>query len=161
MLLKAVRFVAVMLAALALGLSFCHLMQLPARMGWDQYLWVGSTVQGGPEALFGRVGPLIDVVAVLSLLLLGALLRNQSLAVFRLTAFAALAYAAALVLWWAEIYPVNVELTKWVSGPVPDDWSEWRSRWEWGHATIAALEFIGFAALIWSLLVDTPNKTSS
>ena len=45
--LKGIRFVAIMLAALTLGLGFCHLMQLPSRMGWDQYLWVGSTVQGG------------------------------------------------------------------------------------------------------------------
>ena len=46
-----------MLAALTLGLSFCHLMQLPSRMGWDQYLWVGSTVQGGLYACSARSAP--------------------------------------------------------------------------------------------------------
>jgi hypothetical protein len=55
MLLKVTRFVALLLAALTLGMSFCHLMQLPARMGWDQYLWVGSTVQSGLYSLFGSV----------------------------------------------------------------------------------------------------------
>ena len=37
MALKVTRFIALMLAALTLGLGVAHLMQLPARMGWDQY----------------------------------------------------------------------------------------------------------------------------
>ena len=41
MLLKGTRFAAIMLAALTLGMGICHVMQLPARMAWDQYLWVG------------------------------------------------------------------------------------------------------------------------
>jgi hypothetical protein len=46
-LLKAIRFAAILFAALTLGMGFCHLLELPSRMGWDQYIWVGSTVQGG------------------------------------------------------------------------------------------------------------------
>jgi hypothetical protein len=53
MALRIVRFAALMLGALTLGMGLCHLLQLPARMGWDQYLWVGSTVQGGLYSLFG------------------------------------------------------------------------------------------------------------
>ena len=60
-LLKGLRFVAVMLAALTLAMGICHLMQLPARMGWDQYLWVGSTVQGGLYHLFGSIGAIIGL----------------------------------------------------------------------------------------------------
>ncbi len=69
MFLKVWRFIAVMLAALTLGLGFCHLMQLPARMAWDQYLWVGSTVQGGLYAWFGSVGAMIFITAVIVLAL--------------------------------------------------------------------------------------------
>jgi len=67
MFLKAIRFVAIMLAALTLGLGFCHLMQLPARMEWDQYLWVGSTVQGGLYAMFGSIGAVMFVATVIAL----------------------------------------------------------------------------------------------
>ena len=56
-----VRFIALLLAALTLGMGLCHLLQLPSRMGWDQYLWVGSTVQGGLYSLFGSVGAVIDI----------------------------------------------------------------------------------------------------
>ena len=71
---------------------------------------------------------------------------------------AALLFALALVLWWVLVYPVNVELAKWVNGPVPDDWTSYRARWEWGHAIIALTELSGFAALVAAVLADTPRN---
>lgn len=159
MLLKGTRFAASMLAALTLGLSFCHLMQLPSRFGWDQYLWVGSTVQGGPYAMFGSVGAVIFVVTVIALALLAYFTREHRRPGFGLALSAALLFALALVLWWVLVYPVNVELAKWVNGPVPPDWTDYRARWEWGHAIIAAVEFLGFAALIAAVLADTPRSS--
>jgi anthrone oxygenase-like protein len=161
MVLKVSRFVAVMLAALTLGMGFCHLMQLPARMGWDQYLWVGSTVQGGLYNTFGSVGALIDVAAAIALALLAYFVREHGRPGFRLALAAALLFALALVLWWVLVYPVNVELAKWVNGPVPSDWTEYRSRWEWGHAIISLLELAGFAALIALVLTDTSPQAEA
>ena len=147
-----------MLAALTFGLGFCHLMQLPSRLGWDQYLWVGSTVQGGLYALFGSVGAVIFVATVIALALLAYLVREHGRAGFKLAAAAAALFAFALVLWWVLIYPVNVELAKWVDGPVPADWTSYRARWEWGHAIISLVELLGFAALVGSVLADTPRN---
>jgi len=158
MLLKGTRFVAILLAALTLGLGFCHLMQLPSRLGWDQYLWVGSTVQGGLYAAFGSVGAVIFVATVIALALLTYFTREHDRPGFRLALAAALLFALAFVLWWVLVYPVNVELAKWVNGPVPSDWTDYRARWEWGHAIIAVTELIGFAALIASVLADTPRN---
>ncbi|MGZ8401082.1 MAG: DUF1772 domain-containing protein [Methyloceanibacter sp.] len=158
MLLKATRFIAVMLAALTLGMGLCHLMQLPARMAWDQYLWVGSTVQGGLYAMFGTIGAVIDVATVIVLALLAYFVREHRRPGFRLALAAVVLFAFALVLWWVLVYPVNVELAKWVNGPVPADWTEYRSRWEWGHAVISLLELAGFAALVASVLEDTPRS---
>ena len=155
MFLRGVRFVAIMLAALTLGLGFCHLMQLPSRLGWDQYLWVGSTVQGGLYAAFGSVGAVIDVAAVIVLALLAYFVREHRRPGFRLALSAALLFALGLVLWWVLVYPVNVELAKWVNGPVTSDWTEYRARWEWGHAIIALIELLGFGALVASVLADT------
>ena len=158
MLLKGTRFVAVMLAALTLGMGFCHLMQLPARMGWDQYIWVGATVQGGLYAMFGTIGAIIDVACVIVLGILAYFVREHRRPGFRLALAAVVLFAFALVLWWVLVYPVNVELAKWVNGPVPADWTEYRSRWEWGHAVISLLELAGFAALVASVLEDTPRS---
>jgi hypothetical protein len=155
MLLKGTRFAAMMLAALTLGLGFCHLMQLPSRLGWDQYLWVGSTVQGGLYAAFGSVGAVIFLATVIVLALNAYFTREHGRPGFRLALIAALLFAAALVLWWVLVYPVSVELAKWVNGPVPSDWTDYRARWEWGHAIIALVELLGFAALIAAVLADT------
>jgi len=161
MLLKGTRFAAIMLAALTLGMGICHVMQLPARMAWDQYLWVGSTVQGGLYAMFGTIGAVIDVATVIVLGILAYFVREHGRPGSRLALVAALLFALALVLWWLLVYPVNVELAKWVNGQVPADWTEYRSRWEWGHAVISLLELGGFAALVWSVLADTPRSSSS
>jgi hypothetical protein len=155
MFLKVWRFIAVMLAALTLGLGFCHLMQLPARMAWDQYLWVGSTVQGGLYAWFGSVGAMISIAAILVLALNAYFVKERGRPGYCLALLAALLFALAPVVWWGVVYPVHVELAKWVNGPVPDDWTTWRARWEWGHAAIACIELFGFAALVWSVLADS------
>jgi hypothetical protein len=157
-LLRITRFFALMLAALTLGLGFCHLMQLPSRLGWDQYLWVGSTVQGGLYAAFGSVGAVIFIATVIALGLLAYFVREHGRPGFALALAAAILFAASFALWWVVIYPANVELAKWVNGPVPADWTDTRARWEWGHAIIALVELIGFAALVGSVLADTPSS---
>jgi hypothetical protein len=119
MVIKGTRFAAVILAALTLGLGFCHLMQLPSRLGWDQYLWVGSTVQGGLYAAFGSVGAVIFVATVIALGLLAYFSREHGRPGAGLALAAALLFALALILWWVLVYPVNVELAKWVNGPCP------------------------------------------
>jgi hypothetical protein len=158
MLLKGTRFVALMLAALTLGLGFGHLMQLPSRMGWDQYLWVGSTVQGGLYASSGTLGAVISIATVIALALVVYFVREHDRPGFRLALAATILFGLAIALWWVLIYPVNVELAKWVNGPVPADWTDYRACWEWGHAIIAGVELLGFAALVGALLADTPRN---
>jgi hypothetical protein len=156
--LKGIRFIAIMLAALTLGLGFCHLMQLPSRMGWEQYLWVGSTVQGGLYAAFGSVGAIIGLAAIVVLFLHAYFVREHARPGFSFALAAALLFAMAFALWWVLVYPANVELARWVNGPVPADWTDTRSRWEWGHAVIALTELLGFAALVLAVLADTPRN---
>jgi len=153
--LRTLRFVAVMLAAITLAMGICHLMQLPARMAWDQYLWVGSTVQGGLYGLFGSVGAIIGIVAIIVLFLHAYFVREHGRPGFSFALAAAILFASAFALWWVLVYPANVELATWVNGPVPADWTEVRSRWECGHAIISLVELVGFAALVWSVLADT------
>ena len=157
MLLKATRFAALMLGALMLGMGLCHLMQLPSRMAWDQYLWVGSTVQGGLYEAFGTVGALVSIGTVIALALVAHFVREHHRPGFRLVVAAAILFGLAIVLWWVVVYPINVELAKWVNGPIPSDWTSYRARWEWGHAVISLVEFIGFGALVASVLADTPR----
>jgi hypothetical protein len=152
------RFVVIMLAALSLSVGIGHLMQLPARMAWDQYLWVGSTVQGGTYALSGPLGVLLQVVTIVALIVLALLLRRHGAGGLAFTIAAAAMFAIGLLIWWVLVYPVNVELAKWVNGPVPDDWADWRGLWEWGQAANGLAQFAGFAVLIASVLVTKEKK---
>ena len=77
MTLSFIRFAGIMLAALSLSFGLGHFMELPARMAWDQFLWVGSTVQGGLYALSGPLGVLIQIATVIALTLLAMLLRRR------------------------------------------------------------------------------------
>ena len=100
-----------------------------------------------------------DAAAGVALVLNAYFTREHGWPNFRLALAAAVLFAAALVLWWIVVHPVNVELTKWVNGPVPSDWVRWRARWEWGHAFNTLLQLAGFATLIWSVLEEgSPSK---
>jgi hypothetical protein len=148
-----IRFAIIMLAALSFAVGIGHLMQLPARMAWDQALWIGATAQGGIYALSGPLGVLLQVCTIIALIVLAVLLRRHGLGGVPFTIVAAALFAVGLLIWWVFVYPVNVELAKWVNGPIPDDWADWRALWEWGQAANGLAQFAGFAALVASLLV--------
>lgn len=153
--LRVLRFVALVLCALTMALTFCHLMEMPARMGWGSDLWVGTTVRGGQFMMFGTVGAALEVGAVLATLLLAWRLRHERGAASRLSLAAFLLFALSLAVWWWRVFPANEMLATWLEGPVPDDWQEWRARWEYGHAASAILQIAGFLALAWSLIRET------
>jgi len=158
--LRSLRFAVITLAALSLSFGLGHLMELPARMAWDQYLWVGATVQGGLYALYGPLGVLIQVTTIIALIVLAVLLRRHGASGLALTIAAAVLFAIGLLVWWILVYPVNVELAKWVNGPVPDNWMDWRALWEWGQAANGLAQFVGFAALVASVMVRKVKQRS-
>jgi hypothetical protein len=110
--------------------------------------------------MFGSVGALIGIAAIIVLSLLAYFVRERRRPGFPLALAAAVLFATAFALWWLLVYPANVELAKWVNGPVPADWTDYRARWEWGHAAISLVELFGFGALIGSVLADTPRNSS-
>jgi hypothetical protein len=158
--LRSLRFAVITLAALSLSFGLGHLMELPARMAWDQYLWVGATVQGGLFALSGPLGVLAQVTTIIVLIVLAVLLRRHGASGLALTIAAAVLFAIGLLVWWILVYPVNVQLAKWVNGPVPDNWMDWRALWEWGQAANGLTQFAGFAALVASVMVRKVKQRS-
>jgi len=158
MFLRSWRFLTILLASLSLAMSFCHVLEMPARRSWDSTLWVATTVQGNLYRMFGPagVGPWIDGGAVLAAAVLIFLVR-QRLPAFWLTLAGAVCLTAAQGTWWALVFPANLELANWLSGPVPPDWAQWRDRWEFGHAAVAVIKLIGFGALVLSVLAETPS----
>lgn len=156
--IRTARFVALFFCVFTLSLTFCHLMEMPARMRWDQGLWVGATVRGGEFFMFGTVGAALEVGAVLATLVLAVLCWRAGGAARWLALAAFVLFALSLADWWWRVFPANQVLATWVDNPPPADWEVWRNRWEIGHASSAGLQIAGFLALAWSIIRETPSR---
>jgi hypothetical protein len=132
-------------------------MEMPARMSWGSDLWVGATVEGGQFRMFGTLGAALEVGAVLATLILAAVVWKHGGAARWLASAVFLLYALSLAVWWWRVFPANQVLATWLENPVPEDWEQWRARWEYGHATAAVLQMAGFLTLAWSTIRDTPS----
>ena len=156
--LKTWRYIALMLSALTMAMSFAHAMEMPARMSWDAALWAGTTVDGALYMMFGTLGGAIVVLSLVALAVVAFLMRRHTDPARRLSFIAAALYILSFVLFWAWIAPVNAEMAGWAGGNAPEDWAGWRLRWETGHLVNAVLQLTGFAALCWSVLEETPPR---
>ena len=158
MLLKTWRFTTVLLTALSAGLSFAHLLELPPRIFYfDVQLWVATTTKG-LYALFGTVGAFVEVGSILTATVLTLLVRGRSPA-FRPTLTGAVLVALAFALWLIFVAPVNAELATWTPTAYPADWSRYRDRWEYAHATNAVIKIAALSSLVLSLIVETGDQS--
>ena len=135
--IRAWRFITLMLASFSLSLSMTHLLELPQRMQFDQQLWVKVTVFENVYKLFGSVGSVFEITAILTAIVL------------------------AFVSWIMFVAPMNAEFAKWLTNPVPADWTRYRDQWEYAHAVNALIKIIGLSLLVISVLVETPKQRAS
>ena len=71
----------------------------------------------------------------------------------------AILLALAFASWVAFVAPVNAELAKWTADSFPADWSHYRDRWEYAHATNAVIKLVALGALVLSVIVETPGRS--
>lgn len=145
-----------MFAALSMGMALCHLLEMPAKMTYDKALWLTllQTLYGA----FGTIGAFIEVGAVVTAVVLAILIRQRRPA-FGWTLLGALCLAAAHLAWWVWVAPVNATMAPLTPETVPADWMRLRDHWEYTHAARAVLQMIGVGALVFSILIETPNRS--
>jgi hypothetical protein len=137
---------AIVLTALALIPSAAHLFALPNKITLtEEDYFVAQSVYRG-WALFGVV--LIFAIAVD--IVFAILLQGQGTRSF-LASAAALCMGLTLVIFLAEIYPVNQVTHDWTV--IPDDWAELRLHWETAHAVNAVLTFVALCCTTSSALL--------
>ena len=141
---KTMKFLALVLTALALVPAGAHLFEMPNKLALaeDQYFIVQSIYRGW--ALFG----IVLFPALAANLALALMLRRQR-AAFALAAF--LGIAATLVIFFVWTYPANVATNNWTA--VPATWETLRRQWEYAHAANAVITFAAFCALVLATLV--------
>jgi uncharacterized membrane protein len=156
-LIRAWRFITLMLASFSLSLSMTHLLELPQRMQFDQQLWVRVTVIENVYKLFGSVGAVFEVTAILTAIVLAFLVRKHG-STFYWTLGGAIFLVLAFVSWIVFVLPMNAEFAQWGTNPIPADWTRYRDQWEYAHAVNALIKIIGLSLLVISVLVETPKK---
>jgi hypothetical protein len=154
MLIRTWRFITLVLTALLMGTTFCHVLEMPAKMHYSPSLYL--TLHRSLYAAFGPPGPgpFIEIGAILAAIVLVFLVRNLRPAIW-LTLLGALCLAAGLGIYFAFIEPANIAMKGMaVDLPLPD-WTQWRDQWEYGHVAHFALHLVGFCALLLSMMVES------
>ena len=130
-------FLTLTLTSLLMGTSFAHTLEMPAKMNVDGQLW--RTFQHTLYPYFAAA-------------ILCYLVRAHRAAFYLALAGTICLSLAFFVVWLGFTNPVNAETAKWTASSIPADWSRWRSQWEYSHAARFVLHWIGFSALLISLI---------
>ena len=134
------RLITLVAAALTLGASFGHVLELPQKMSWDAQLWV--TVEHSLYRWFGVIGGPLEVLTVVCAVVLAVRARSRG------TVAAAALFVLALAEWAAVVQTANGVIGSWSPDAIPADWTRWRAQWELGHAGHFVLLAAGFLVLL-------------
>jgi len=155
MLVKALRFVSLLCAALALGLTLTHDLEIPGKHSLDGAEWlnVQHTFYGG----FAIVGGIAEVLGFISTVVLLILLRSQRTS-FILTLLAALSFLGMLALFAFGNNPLNQQIAQWTPETLPANWQEVRDAWDRFHAISSVLAAVAFTVLLVDVLRQMPSS---
>jgi hypothetical protein len=153
MLVKTIRFVSLLCAALALGLTLAHDLEIPGKqmLSGADWLVVQQTFYGG----FAIVGGIAEVLGIISTGVLLVLLRERR-TTFILTGVAALSFVVILALFAFGNNPLNQQIASWTPDTLPANWNDVRDAWDRFHAASSAFAALALTALLVATLRDTP-----
>ncbi len=157
MLLRRLRFATLVLAALAMTMEWAHVLELPQKLQYDPALY--SAVNTTLYRYFALVGGPLQIASIVAAAALTVVARRRR-GVWGAELVGCMGLAAAFAVWLAVVAPVNDMIAAvFHSAPeqLPDRWLGLQMRWELGHAAGAALQLIGFCALVASVVRDTPR----
>lgn len=146
--------VSLVCAALTMGLTVAHVLELFPKMSFGPVLW--TTVEHNLYGYFALVGGSLEVATVVLLVCLLVVVRRTR-PVHWFVPVSAGAFAAALASWFAVVQPANAHIGSWALDAIPPDWTRWRAQWEYGHAIGFVLMLAGFLALVAGVLQEIPS----
>src|SRR5215831_4691979 len=113
MLIKIWRFITLVLTALLMGMTFCHVLEMPAKMRYPASFYL--TIHRSLYAAFGppNVGPFIEVGAIVAAVVLVFLVRKERPA-FWLALAGAICLIVGLVVFLAFVEPANVAMKQMI-----------------------------------------------
>jgi hypothetical protein len=156
MILKMTRFVSLLCAALALGLTVTHDLEIPGKqmLSGADWLTVQRTFYGG----FAIVGGVAEVLGLISTGILLYLLRERRTP-FILTLVAAVSFAGMLAVFAFGNNPLNQQVASWTPQTLPPNWHEVRNAWDGFHAASSVLAALALTSLLVATLRDMPSSS--
>ena len=143
--------VALVLAALVMGTSFAHTIEMPAKLRYTGAQWLHAQRTLYPA--YAGVGGTIEIAAIIAAAVLAFVLRDWRPAmVVALVGTACL--AVAFLVWLTATNRVNARTAKWTADTLPADWESWRKKWELSHVARFVLHLAGFSLLVLSTLIS-------
>jgi hypothetical protein len=141
---RTLRSANLIIAFIATTAPLAHVLEMISKMTLDgpHWLFVQQTLYRGWGTAFGP----IEIVALLTTAALFLMARDHGAR--RAFLVASGCYIAMLLCFFAFNSPVNAALDTWTAGTLPNDWSDYRLRWETGHALAAFFSVVAFSALI-------------
>jgi len=144
------------LAILVLVPPIAHLLELPNKLSLSGPLWLAIQ-----QHLYRGWGPYLAGPAEIGILgaTLVRLLASRHTPEKGWCLVAAVAYAGMITVFLVFNDPVNRAVNGWTPATLASNWSDYRLRWEIGHALAALLAVIGLAAtaLSWKPTADIPR----
>lgn len=152
MVLKTVYFVSLLCAALVMGLTVTHDLEIPAKqmLSGSEWLQVQHTFYGG----FAIVGGIGEVLGLISAGVLSYLLRKQRTS-FILALVAVLGFAGTLAMFAVGNQPINQQVAVWTPQTLPSNWRQARDAWDTFHAISSVLATLAFITLLITALGDS------
>lgn len=144
-----------MLTALSMGMTFSHVLEMPAKLAYQGPVWL--LLQQSFYGNFRMLGGLVEITAIISALVLTLLVRTRRPAL-GWTLLATTCLAAAQATWWIGIAPLNTAIAALTAETLSADWEQLRVHWEYLHALRAVLHIAAFSALLFSVLAEAPER---
>jgi hypothetical protein len=152
MFLKTWCLITLVLAALSLGMSFAHLLEMPAKRRYAGAEWL--RVQQTLYPAYANVAGVIEMAAIFAAAVLSGLLRDWRPAMWAAVAGTALLTVAFLFVWLMVTNRVHARTSGWTTDTLPEDWQSWRGRWDASHIARLVLHLAGFAMLVLATLIS-------
>ena len=143
--MRALRTAILIIAFIATTAPIAHVLEMISKLSLDGPLWL--EIQQHLYRGWGEVFGPVEIAALLSTLtLLSVPWRDRTRR--RAYLIAAVCYAAMLAVFFIFNRPVNNAVNGWTLATLPADWSDYRLRWEIGHALAALLSVFAFVTLL-------------
>ncbi len=149
---KTLLFVSLVCAALVLGLTLTHDLEIIGKQTLSGPAWldVQHTFYGG----FAIVGGSAEILGLLTTALLAIQQRGDRAALI-LTLVAALCFAGTLALFAFGNNPLNQQIAAWTPATLPANWRAVRDAWDGFHAASSGLSALSLVCLLVAVLNNT------